>query len=572
VSYTALARRYRSRQFDEVVGQEPIARTLQNAIARGRVGHAYLFTGSRGVGKTTMARLFAKAINAPNDKPADVADAIMHGRDTDVIEIDAASNRGVDEARDLIASCVYRPMRGEFKIYIIDEVHMLTIQAFNALLKTMEEPPSHVKFILCTTDAHKVPATIQSRCQRFDFRNIPTRRIAEHLADVVKKEGVKAEPSVVMSVARLGQGSMRDALSILDRLLASGEKSITSKLLEEMLGLADRELVDGLLAAAADGDAPGALTRAEELLSRGVSVDQLLEALLERLRDVLVLSTCGNETTLVEAEGDDLERAQSLATRIDPGACTHMIALCENVRWRAKASSSPRALVDAMLVRLAMTERLTALASVLENPDSAPHTPRAQPNPPPRAPAAPKPSPTGPPAKKAEPAPGAPDETPTPDSRTTSTNDGAAVPCAKSDSLEDVWQAVRAGAGTVRARAVLADLRLTHFSGDAARVTVASKHTMTYLAQQRAWLEELFARACRRPVRVDMTLHEQAGEEERQDDPDPRAAAMRIPLVREAVELFDAKIVSVSSEPVETEEEPAQPETDGAPKESEPDA
>ncbi|MGD9692733.1 MAG: DNA polymerase III subunit gamma/tau [Phycisphaerales bacterium] len=558
MSYTALARRYRSRQFDEVVGQEPIARTLQNAIARGRVGHAYLFTGSRGVGKTTMARLFAKALNAPGDRPQDVADAIMQGRDTDVIEIDAASNRGVDEARDLIASCVYRPMRGEFKIYIIDEVHMLTIAAFNALLKTMEEPPSHVKFILCTTDAHKVPATIQSRCQRFDFRNIPTKRIAEHLAEVVKKEGLKAEASVVMSVARLGQGSMRDALSILDRLLASGEKSITSKLLEEMLGLADRELVDGLLEAAADGDAPGALTRAEELLTRGVSVDQLLEALLERLRDVLVLSACGGETELVEAEGEDLERAQGLAGGLDPGACTHMIALCENVRWRAKASSSPRALLDAMLVRLAMTERLSALAAMVESGEGEGAQVEVKGGV--RGGGVSKESPP----KKAEAAPGAPAETPTPEIRPESGGDAGAAPCARSGSVEDVWQAVRAGAVTGRGRAMLGELRLTGFDGEVARVSVASRHTMLYLEEkQRGWLEELFARACRKPVRVEMRLEEGVEEQEVGEAPDPRAAALRIGLVREAVELFDARIVSASvmeeeAADVEDEESPAQ--------------
>ncbi len=553
MSYTALARRYRSRQFDEVVGQEPIARTLQNAIARGRVAHGYLFTGSRGVGKTTMARLFAKALNAPGDKPADVAEAIMHGRDTDVIEIDAASNRGVDEARDLIASCVYRPMRGEFKIYIIDEVHMLTIQAFNALLKTMEEPPSHVKFILCTTDAHKVPATIQSRCQRFDFRNIPTRRIADHLAEVTAQEKVKADASVLMSVARLGQGSMRDALSILDRLLAAGEKSITSKLLEDMLGLADRELVDGLLDAAARGDAPGALTRADDLLSRGVSADQLLEALLERLRDVLVLSACGGETTLVEAEGEDLERAQALASSLDPGACTHMIALCENVRWRAKASSAPRALVDAMLVRLAMTERLSALAAAVESggggEEPAPTSRRAPPA-------------KEPPPKKADPAPGAPAETPTPETQAATPSVAAGAPCARSDSVEDVWQAVRAGATTARGRALLAELKLASFGGDSARVSVASKHTMAYLRGQPGWLEDLFTRACRRPVRVEIALDASAKDGPVNDDPDPRAAALRLPLVREAVELFDAKIVAVSEEPLAEDEPVKENETD----------
>jgi DNA polymerase-3 subunit gamma/tau len=187
MSYTVLARRYRSQDFDQLVGQEAIARTLQAAIDSSRVAHAYLFCGTRGVGKTSTARIFAKALNGSaaqkkgSKSGEEIDNAIMSGKDTDVIEIDAASNNSVDQARELIANSVYRPMRGPYKIYIIDEVHMLSTAAFNALLKTMEEPPEHVKFILCTTDPHKVPATIQSRCQRFDFRNIPVSNIAEHL-------------------------------------------------------------------------------------------------------------------------------------------------------------------------------------------------------------------------------------------------------------------------------------------------------------------------------------------------------------------------------------------------------
>ena len=202
-AYTVLARRYRSRSFDELIGQESIARTLQNAIAMGRTAHAYLFCGTRGVGKTSMARVFARALNAPKElgQAEAVGASILRGEDLDVIEIDGASNRGVDDARDLISKAGIAPARSPYRIYIIDEVHMLTTPAFNALLKTMEEPPSHVKFILCTTEPHKVPATIQSRCQRFDFRPIPTGRIVEHLKAVLAQEGLEAEESAVHLVA-----------------------------------------------------------------------------------------------------------------------------------------------------------------------------------------------------------------------------------------------------------------------------------------------------------------------------------------------------------------------------------
>jgi DNA polymerase-3 subunit gamma/tau len=368
MSYTVLARRYRSRNFDEVVGQKAIADTLRNAIKADRVAHAYLFTGTRGVGKTSMARIFAKALNGGSPE---VDAAIMKGQDTDVIEIDAASNNSVENAREMIANCIYRPLRGKKKIYIIDEVHMLSTAAFNALLKTMEEPPDHVVFILCTTEAHKVPATIQSRCQRFDFRNIPTAEIASHLEAVVKDEGLKAEPDLVQMIARLGNGSMRDALSLMDRLMASGQKKLTVELLQELLGIPDRELVSGLIDAVADGEPKAALERADELSKRGVSGDQLLETLLERFRDLMVLSACGPETPLVELAGQMRQEEVRRAGRFDAAGVVHMIALCESVQRSLKQSSTPRALLDALVVRLAMTEKLADVTAVLARLEGA---------------------------------------------------------------------------------------------------------------------------------------------------------------------------------------------------------
>ena len=364
MAYTVLARKYRSRDFDQLVGQEPIARTLTAAIEQGRVAHAYLFCGTRGVGKTSAARIFANAINNP-DGDEEITRAIMTGSDVDTIEIDGASNNKVEEARDLIANSVYRPMRGRSKIYIIDEVHMLSTAAFNALLKTMEEPPEHVMFILCTTDPQKVPATIQSRCQRFDFRNISSSRIAGHLEDVLNQEGVKADTEVVHSVARLGNGSMRDALSLLDRLMAVGEKTLTTALLEDLLGLPDREVVSGLIDAFAGGDPGTALNRAGELLSRGISADQALESLLDRLRDLMVLGACGKDTDLVdlsdEARASEFERSE----RFDSAGLVHMIALCESVQRSIKTSSAPRALFDAAMVRLTLTEKLADVTAVV---------------------------------------------------------------------------------------------------------------------------------------------------------------------------------------------------------------
>src|SRR5688572_19707893 len=259
--YTVLARRYRSGNFDELIGQEHIAQTLKKAIDSGRIAHAYLFCGTRGTGKTSTARILAKCLNCeaakkPTSEPCgkcNSCQAIARGEDIDVIEIDAASNTGVDNVRDLIANSQYRPARSRFKVYIIDEVHALSKNAFNALLKTLEEPPGHVKFILATTEPEKVLPTILSRCQRYDFRNIPTREIAAHLKNIVAQEKVKADDDALLLVAKAGAGSMRDALSLLDRLLSIGEDRLTVESLEQLLGLPKSQLIFDLAAAIGAG-------------------------------------------------------------------------------------------------------------------------------------------------------------------------------------------------------------------------------------------------------------------------------------------------------------------------------
>ena len=372
MSYTVLARRYRSTSFDEIIGQEAIARTLRNAIEQDRVAHAYLFVGTRGVGKTSTARVFAKVLNGGDDQ--EVEAAIMAGGDTDVIEIDAASNRGVDEARGLIANSIYRPLRGKYKIYIIDEVHMLTREAFNALLKTLEEPPEHVKFILCTTEAHKVPATIQSRCQRFDFRNISTADIAGHLGAIVERESLSADEDVLHAVARLGNGSMRDALSLLDRLMAAcpAGESLTLARLQELLGLPDREVVADIVDAIAGGDTGTVLEKAQVLLDQGIAQDQLVQTLSERFRDLLVVAACGPQTALLDHGGAWRERTASQAANFDEAGLVHMIALCERVQQMSRTSSTPRVLLDALLVRLALTEAIADVAALLKGGDAIP--------------------------------------------------------------------------------------------------------------------------------------------------------------------------------------------------------
>ncbi len=373
--YTVLARRYRSREFEDLIGQEPIARTLRNAIATGRTAHAYLFCGTRGVGKTSLARIFARALNAgqgEGDQGA-VGEAILRGEDLDVMEIDGASNRGIDDARELIAGAGLAPTRGKYRIYIIDEVHMLTTPAFNALLKTMEEPPSHVKFILCTTEPHKVPQTIQSRCQRFDFRNIPATEIAKHLGVVSVKEGMDSSTDALLAVARMANGSMRDGLSLLDRLFAaSTDHRVDAALLEQVFGLPQDALLLDLIAAIVEERCADALAIGGKLLEGGTAVEHSLDMLAERFRWLLVAATCGGESALLECASASRDRLAGLAPRVDPAYCVHAIAACDSIGRSIRASSAPRALFDACLVRLALASRFASGAALLAG---APRTP-----------------------------------------------------------------------------------------------------------------------------------------------------------------------------------------------------
>jgi DNA polymerase-3 subunit gamma/tau len=378
-AYTVLARRYRSQTFDELVGQEAVAQTLKNAIRTGRVAHAFIFTGTRGVGKTSAARILAKAVNCPNRAPdgnpcgvCETCKAIARGEDMDVIEIDGASNNSVDQIRELRQSAGIRPAKSPYKIYIIDEVHMLSGGAFNALLKTLEEPPEHVKFIFATTDIHKVPATIISRCQRFDFKNIPTQRIAEHLTEICKDEKVAADADALFRVARLGNGSMRDALSILDRVLSMGEKRITDKILEELLGKPPTQAIGNLVEAIANADAGAAMTLADALLKEGMGVEQVLSELVEFLRNLMIVATCGEKTDLLEVAAEARGRFTALAQKFDAPTLVHLMALAEQTLRSLKSSTMQRPLFDALIVRLALSEQFSSIRQILASSEKSP--------------------------------------------------------------------------------------------------------------------------------------------------------------------------------------------------------
>jgi DNA polymerase III subunit gamma/tau len=294
--YQTLYLKYRSQRFADLVGQDAIARTLQTAVEQGRVAHAYLFSGVRGTGKTSTARILAKAINCLNRQGAEPCGEcaacveITSGAAVDLIEIDAASNRGIDEIRDLRDRVKYLPASLRVKVYIIDEAHMLTTEAFNALLKTLEEPPAHVVFVLATTEPHKIPLTVASRTQRFDFRRIDTAAIAARLAQIAQAEAVTVEPAALALLARMAQGSMRDGITLLDQLLSRGPESLTVERTRELLGLADPDLLVDLLTAVTSGDAAATLSRLQTFYDAGGDIRQLVRGFMQAIREAALRS------------------------------------------------------------------------------------------------------------------------------------------------------------------------------------------------------------------------------------------------------------------------------------------
>jgi DNA polymerase III subunit gamma/tau len=369
-SYTVVARRYRPQRFEDVVGQDHVVQALRNAIRLNRVTHAYLFSGTRGVGKTSMARIFAKCLNCvrgPTEEPCNACDicrAIAIGQDDDVIEIDGASNNGVDAVRELRQNAGLRPSRARFKIYYIDEVHMLSTGAFNALLKTLEEPPPHVKFFFATTEPGKIPITVLSRCQRFDFAAIPPERIAATLAEICKHERVEADPDALRAVARRAGGSLRDAESLLEQLVASGDRRLTADRVHQLLGTAPDDRVLDLLEAMAGRDLAGVLKRVEESVAAGVQPVDLLGGALEFLRDALILKA-GADVTLLGAGPDSIPRLKALADRWSLDSLLAAQQILAEARGRLRGSPHGRLLVELALCRVARLEDLAELSEVV---------------------------------------------------------------------------------------------------------------------------------------------------------------------------------------------------------------
>ena len=362
--YQALYRKYRSQTFEEMVGQEVVATTLRQAIEQGKISHAYLFSGPRGTGKTSAAKIFAKAMNCPNQvggEPCNdcyICRAITEGSLEDVIEIDAASNNGVDEIRDIRDKSTYAPSLAQYKVYIIDEVHMLSMGAFNALLKTLEEPTENVVFILATTELHKIPATILSRVQRFEFKSIKVQDIERHLASILDKEAVSYEPQAVSMIARRAEGGMRDALSILDQALSlTAENQLTLETAEEITGSISLRALDDYLAFIRQGDVPQALQQLQIIFDNGKSMSRFATDLLYYLRDLLMVQTGGENThvSLVFEENLAFTREQIFA----------MIERVTTGLQDIKSSPQPKIYAEMMTIRLADAPESSSATSSL---------------------------------------------------------------------------------------------------------------------------------------------------------------------------------------------------------------
>jgi DNA polymerase-3 subunit gamma/tau len=372
MSYQVIARKYRPQRFSDVVGQEHVTLTLSHAIEQKRIAHAYLFCGPRGTGKTTIARIFAKCLNCTDGPKVEFDDndprceEIAEGRSLDVLEIDGASNNGVEQVRELRETCKYAPASSRFKIYIIDEVHMLSTAAFNALLKTLEEPPEHVKFMFATTDPEKVLPTILSRCQRFDLRRIPADLISKHLSVIAKQENVKIQPAALFAIARGSEGAMRDAESTLDQLISFCGNSIEEADVLSMFGLtAQSQLLDLSLAVLA-GEVENSLRQLHELATHGKDLARLVSDLLNHFRNLLIFRVSGGDLRMLEVSESEAASLAEQSKMIETHALTRIMEVFADAEMRLREASSKKILVEVTLLKAIEARHAVNLDSVLQ--------------------------------------------------------------------------------------------------------------------------------------------------------------------------------------------------------------
>lgn len=392
MKYQVIARKFRPQVFEDVIGQDPIVQTLRNAIDMGRIGHAYLFSGPRGVGKTTMARLLAKALNCADGPTATPCrecascQEVALGNSIDVLEIDAASNTGVDSIRELRENARYAPSRDRFKIFIIDEVHMLSTSAFNALLKTLEEPPSHIVFIMATTERHKLPATILSRCQQFIFRSIPPLEIHSHLKAISEREGIRIGEGALDYIVRAAGGSMRDAQSLLDQIIAFGGQEIEDEHVRDVLGFMPADLLNDAVNALAERDPARMLAVVERVAGQGLHFQQFVRELMAQIRDLLLAKIGLVEK--ISGSPDDRMRIETQAAHFSEQDLVRFFDVLMGVEGDLRWTSEPRFHLEIACIKLTEVSRLSDLEDVIRDMKSS-RSPGPQPE---------KPAPLSPPA------------------------------------------------------------------------------------------------------------------------------------------------------------------------------
>jgi DNA polymerase-3 subunit gamma/tau len=542
--YLVLARKWRPRTFDEVVGQATVTRTLRNALASGRIGHAFLLSGARGVGKTTTARILAKALNCvkgPTADPCGECDScreITAGTSLDVQEIDGATNNSVDQVRELRESARYNPARDRFRIWIIDEVHMLSTGAFNALLKTLEEPPPRVKFIFATTEYHKLPDTILSRCQQYDFRMIPARDIQAHLRAVAQGEKIKVSDDALARIARAAEGSARDALSLFDQVLSFSGEQVRDEDISALLGLIDRELLLAASRAVAAGDSLALLELVERLSDYGADHRNFTRELILHFREILLLKTAPAESALLAPlVPEERERMRPLAEAYSEEDLLRILDVLTQLETDLRWAQDPRVTLELALLKMVQMRRLLPFAELVERVErlaggtpapraAAPAAPAASPRPAPRVAAGGAPS--GAPAPAAAPAP--------------------PPPAGPADGAAGILAAMIGLAATRPSLAQPLRGAQVRLEGDTLMLDVAA-HFATLVTEHADDYRELARRAAGRPLKIQVGAAPAAEAEA----PPPAEArkrrlmeeAAREPAVQEALDLFGGKVVEV---------------------------